>query len=287
MRPRRRVIRKQRCGPFACRLRLSSQLRRYSYGFLFSSPPPWEARNALLMDEQYDVIVLGTGLTECIISGLLSVAGKKARTRACSRPSCAAALGAPAPACAAARRAWSRSSRGSGRSRRRAAGSTPLRKGLRVALLCRPAAALSRRRGAQVLHMDRNNYYGGESASYNLTQARLWARAARAFAQPHAPLGRALRRFPPCAARARSCGRSTSPGRRCPRTWAAPTSTTWMRCAASRRAAARSPSRAPPQVPKFIMANGKMVQMLIHTDVARAPRGGCGAAARCSAHTAS
>ena len=26
------------------------------------------------------------------------------------------------------------------------------------------------------------------------------------------------------------------------------------------------------QVPKFIMANGKMVQMLIHTDVARAPR---------------
>ncbi len=31
------------------------------------------------MDEQYDAIVLGTGLTECIISGLLSVAGKKAR----------------------------------------------------------------------------------------------------------------------------------------------------------------------------------------------------------------
>jgi hypothetical protein len=31
------------------------------------------------MDETYDVIVLGTGLTECIISGLLSVAGKKAR----------------------------------------------------------------------------------------------------------------------------------------------------------------------------------------------------------------
>ncbi|CAK9292956.1 unnamed protein product [Gordionus sp. m RMFG-2023] len=29
------------------------------------------------MDEFYDVIVLGTGLTECILSGLLSVAGKK------------------------------------------------------------------------------------------------------------------------------------------------------------------------------------------------------------------
>lgn len=50
------------------------------------------------MDEEYDVIVLGTGLTECIMSGLVSVDGKK------------------------------------------------------------------------VLHMDRNDYYGGESASLNLTQ---------------------------------------------------------------------------------------------------------------------
>lgn len=29
------------------------------------------------MDEQYDVIVLGTGLTECILSGIMSVNGKK------------------------------------------------------------------------------------------------------------------------------------------------------------------------------------------------------------------
>jgi len=50
------------------------------------------------MDEEYDVIVLGTGLTECILSGLLSVEGKK------------------------------------------------------------------------VLHMDRNDYYGGDSASLNLSQ---------------------------------------------------------------------------------------------------------------------
>jgi len=50
------------------------------------------------MNEEYDVIVLGTGLTECILSGLLSVDGKK------------------------------------------------------------------------VLHMDRNDYYGGESASLNLAQ---------------------------------------------------------------------------------------------------------------------
>ncbi|KAI8062391.1 GDP dissociation inhibitor [Gongronella butleri] len=50
------------------------------------------------MDEEYDVIVLGTGLTECILSGLLSVDGKK------------------------------------------------------------------------VLHLDRNSYYGAESASLNLTQ---------------------------------------------------------------------------------------------------------------------
>jgi len=50
------------------------------------------------MNEDYDVIVLGTGLKECILSGILSVEGKK------------------------------------------------------------------------VLHMDRNNYYGGESASLNLNQ---------------------------------------------------------------------------------------------------------------------
>ncbi|KAJ1985478.1 Rab GDP dissociation inhibitor alpha [Dimargaris cristalligena] len=50
------------------------------------------------MEENYDVIVLGTGLTECVLSGLLSVEGKK------------------------------------------------------------------------VLHIDRNDYYGGESASLNLTQ---------------------------------------------------------------------------------------------------------------------
>jgi len=50
------------------------------------------------MDEQYDCIILGTGLKECILSGVLSVEGKK------------------------------------------------------------------------VLHMDRNSYYGGESASLNLNQ---------------------------------------------------------------------------------------------------------------------
>jgi len=29
------------------------------------------------MNEEYDIIVLGTGLTECILSGLFSVSGKK------------------------------------------------------------------------------------------------------------------------------------------------------------------------------------------------------------------
>ena len=43
------------------------------------------------MDETYDAVVLGTGLTECIISGLLSVDGLKVctimpRSSAC-RPS--------------------------------------------------------------------------------------------------------------------------------------------------------------------------------------------------------
>jgi Rab GDP dissociation inhibitor len=52
------------------------------------------------MNEEYDVIVLGTGLKECVLSGLLAVKGKK------------------------------------------------------------------------VLHLDRNGYYGGETASLNLTN--LW-----------------------------------------------------------------------------------------------------------------
>lgn len=29
------------------------------------------------MDEEFDVVVLGTGLTECVVSGLLSISGKK------------------------------------------------------------------------------------------------------------------------------------------------------------------------------------------------------------------
>jgi len=29
------------------------------------------------MEDEYDAVVLGTGLTECILSGLLSVSGKK------------------------------------------------------------------------------------------------------------------------------------------------------------------------------------------------------------------
>ncbi|KAI8318889.1 rab GTPase activator [Martensiomyces pterosporus] len=67
------------------------------------------------MDEEYDVVILGTGLTECVLSGILSVEGKK------------------------------------------------------------------------VLHMDRNDYYGGECASLNLTQ--LYAKF-RSGAQPPAALGR-------------------------------------------------------------------------------------------------
>ena len=31
------------------------------------------------MDEEYDAIVLGTGLKECILSGMLSVSGKKVK----------------------------------------------------------------------------------------------------------------------------------------------------------------------------------------------------------------
>ena len=97
------------------------------------------------MDEEYDAIVLGTGLKECIISGLLSVAGMK------------------------------------------------------------------------VLHMDRNSYYGGESASLSLDQ--LWSKF-RAGEEPPKSLGR---------------GNDYNVD----------------------------------LVPKFIMADGKLIKVLIHTDVVK------------------
>ncbi|CAH9081934.1 unnamed protein product [Cuscuta europaea] len=97
------------------------------------------------MDEEYDVIVLGTGLKECIISGLLSVDGLK------------------------------------------------------------------------VLHMDKNDYYGGESTSLNLIQ--LWKRF-RGNDQAPESLG-------------------------------------------------ASKEYNVDMIPKFMMANGALVRVLIHTNVTK------------------
>ncbi|KAL3191207.1 hypothetical protein MRX96_018778 [Rhipicephalus microplus] len=98
------------------------------------------------MDEEYDAIVLGTGLKECILSGMLSVSGKK------------------------------------------------------------------------VLHMDRNKYYGGESASIT-------------------PLEELFTKFNLPASQLDEYGRS--------RDWNVDL------------------------VPKFLMANGQLVKLLIHTGVTR------------------
>lgn len=99
------------------------------------------------MDEVYDAIVLGTGLKECILSGLLSVSGKK------------------------------------------------------------------------VLHMDRNNYYGGESASLTPLE-QLYEQFHGANAKPPQEMGRG-------------------------RDWNVDL------------------------IPKFLMANGALVKLLIHTGVTR------------------
>ncbi|KAI9298850.1 rab GDP-dissociation inhibitor [Neoconidiobolus thromboides FSU 785] len=96
------------------------------------------------LDEQYDVIILGTGLTECVLSGILSVEGKK------------------------------------------------------------------------VLHMDRNDYYGAESASLNLTQ--IYKKFKNS--EPPAELG-------------------------------------------------RDRDYSIDLIPKFMMANGQLTQILLHTDVTR------------------
>uniref|UniRef100_A0A0N5AH75 Rab GDP dissociation inhibitor n=1 Tax=Syphacia muris TaxID=451379 RepID=A0A0N5AH75_9BILA len=99
------------------------------------------------MDEEYDAIVLGTGLKECILSGMLSVSGKK------------------------------------------------------------------------VLHIDRNNYYGGESASLTPLE-QLYEKFIDANAKPPAEMGRG-------------------------RDWNVDL------------------------IPKFLMANGSLVKLLIHTGVTR------------------
>lgn len=97
------------------------------------------------MDENYDVIVLGTGLTECILSGILSVEGKK------------------------------------------------------------------------VLHIDRQDFYGGESASLNLSQL--------------------YNKFKPSSQKPEFRGRD--------RDWCVDL------------------------IPKFLMANGELTNILVHTDVTR------------------
>lgn len=45
-----------------------------------AEPVQWQGTSyTSLADGKYDVIILGTGLKECILSGLLSVKGKKVR----------------------------------------------------------------------------------------------------------------------------------------------------------------------------------------------------------------
>lgn len=98
------------------------------------------------MDEEYDVIVLGTGLTECVLSGILSVEGKK------------------------------------------------------------------------VLHIDRQEFYGGESASLNLLQ--LYSKFKPSSQKPETISGR-------------------------DRDWCVDL------------------------IPKFLMANGELTNILVHTDVTK------------------
>lgn len=98
------------------------------------------------MDENYDVIVLGTGLTECVLSGILSVEGKK------------------------------------------------------------------------VLHIDRQDFYGGESASLNLLQ--LYSKFKPSTQKPDTITGR-------------------------DRDWCVDL------------------------IPKFLMANGELTNILVHTDVTK------------------
>ncbi|KAL6502429.1 hypothetical protein OROHE_024434 [Orobanche hederae] len=101
------------------------------------------------MDEEYDVIVLGTGLKECILSGLLSVDGLKVH-HVVRYMNSKDFVDPP---------------------------TSDYELDLRILLLYNEA---------NVLHMDKNDYYGGESTSLNLTQ--LWKRF-RGDDQPPEQLG--------------------------------------------------------------------------------------------------
>lgn len=120
--------------------------------------------------------------------------------------------------------------------------------------------------------MDRNNYYGGESASYNLNQVRGPAGGGEGCG----PTGSARR--PAAHARCTQLWEKYRPGEAVPKDLGRSNEYN-VDAARGRAGAVRPPAallpltaaaRADPQVPKFIMSGGKMVQMLIHTDVARA-----------------
>lgn len=119
--------------------------RASELSFFLDSAGVWYLK--LIMDEEYDVIILGTGLKECILSGMLSVDGKK------------------------------------------------------------------------VLHMDRNKYYGGESASLT-------------------PLDELFKYF----------GSDKNP---------------------TEEQFGRGRDWNIDLIPKFLMANGQLVKLLIHTGVTR------------------
>lgn len=118
-----------------------------------------------LADGRYDAIILGTGLKECILSGLLSVRGKKVcvrRTTPC----------------------------------RRAGTGTP---GARVAARTARHASLTRCFAVQVLVVDRNGYYGGDCASLNLTVSRRRSAPPAALAWGTAPGAATTSRHIHCA----------------------------------------------------------------------------------------
>ena len=121
------------------------------------------------MDGEYDAIVLGTGLKECIISGLLSVQGKKVSILLSVSPVVHICWNG---CCYDGRKHLNVTQKNLNRYLQWNGASC-------VGRWCRPVKwsrkgpkATRLGSGMQVLHMDRNSYYGGESASFNLTQVR-------------------------------------------------------------------------------------------------------------------
>jgi hypothetical protein len=167
------------------------------------------------MDQEYDAIVLGTGLKECIISGLLSVSGMKVRPRTQRRLASAHQPRYNQQRCWAARAS---DQQPRVRAPRPPAAAAPLHRCCTWTATATTAA--SRRRSTS-----RRSVCCADTALISTTPG---CRVFPAASTAHAPQLPPFLHPTPC-----SCGSASSLGSRSPRSWAPAVTTTSTWCPSS------------------------------------------------------